>query len=125
MKTDKFSIKSRFGSFKFAFRGLASLLKNEHNSRIHLIAAIVVVTAGIILRINLLEWCLLFIVIGLVFLTELLNTSLEVLGDVFDPERNDRIKEVKDYAAGAVLISAIISVITGGFIFLPKLIRLF
>lgn len=125
MKTDKFSIKSRFGSFRFAFRGLASLFKNEHNARIHLIAAIVVVTAGIILRINLLEWCLLSVVIGLVFLTELFNTSLEVLGDVVDPERNDRIRDVKDYAAGAVLISAIISVITGGFIFLPKLISLF
>jgi diacylglycerol kinase len=119
----KFSLKQRFESFKFAFHGLWSLLKNEHNSRIHLSAAIVAITMGIILKISTVEWSLLIIVTGLVFLTELLNTALETLADFVNPEWNESIRKVKDYAAAAVLISAIIAVIVGGLIFLPKIFK--
>lgn len=121
MDSDKFSFKSRFRSFRFAFRGLWLLLKNEHNSRIHLLAAIVAITLGIILKISLSEWSLLIIVIGIVFLTELLNSSLETLADFVNPEWNEQIRKAKDYAAAAVLISAIIAVVVGGLIFLPKI----
>lgn len=125
MKTKSFSATSRSESFRFAFSGLVSLIKCEYNARIHLVAAIIAVIAGIILRIDLTEWCFLVLVAGLVLLTELFNTSLEVLGDAVDSEWNERIKKAKDYSAGAVLISAIISAIIGGIIFLPKIIELF
>lgn len=124
MDSKKFSLKSRLGSIKFAFRGLLSLLKNEHNSRIHLLAATGAIAAGILLRISISEWSILIIVIGIVFLTELLNTSLETLADHVDPEWNNKIRQVKDYASAAVLIAAIISVITGGLIFIPKIINI-
>jgi diacylglycerol kinase len=124
MNSNKFSLKSRFGSFKFAFHGLWSLLKNEHNSRIHFLAAIIAIVMGLVLKINFLEWPLLIIVIGIVFLTELLNTSLETLGDLVDPEWNERVRKAKDYAAAAVLISAIISIVVGGLIFIPKILNL-
>jgi diacylglycerol kinase len=124
MNSDKFSLKSRIESFKFAFRGLWLLVKNEHNSRIHILAAIVAIVMGLFLKINLLEWCLLVIVIGIVFITELINTSLEALADFVDPEWNERIMKAKDYAAAAVLISAVISVIVGGIIFIPKILDL-
>jgi diacylglycerol kinase len=124
MNSNKFSLKSRFGSFKFAFHGLWSLLKNEHNSRIHLPAAIGAIALGIILKINLLEWGFLIIVIGMVFITELINSSLETLADLIDPEWNESIRKAKDYAAAAVLISAIISVVAGGLIFIPKILNL-
>ena len=123
MNSNKFSLKSRFESFKFAFRGLRSLLKNEHNSRIHFIAAIAAIIAGIILKINMLEWSLLILVIGFVFLTELLNSSLETLADFVDPEWNESIRKAKDYAAAAVLISATISVVVGALIFVPKIFK--
>jgi diacylglycerol kinase len=119
----KFSLRSRIGSFKFAFDGLFSLLKTEHNSRIHLLAAVSAIALGIILKINLIEWSLLIVVIGLVFLTELLNSSLEALSDLVNAERNDTIRKAKDFAAAAVLISAIVSVAVGGLIFIPKIFR--
>jgi diacylglycerol kinase len=124
MNSDRFSLKSRLYSFKFAFNGLWSLLKNEHNSRIHFLAAVVAITLGIIFNIDHYEWSLLIIVIGIVFLTELLNTALETLADFVNPECNEQIKKVKDYAAAAVLISAIISVAVGGLIFIPKILNL-
>ena len=125
MKTDKFSFTSRLLSFKFAYNGLAALLKNEHNARVHLLAAIIAITCGIVLNINALEWSLLIIVIGSIFITELLNTSLETLADFVQPEWNEKIRMAKDYSAAAVLISAILSVIVGGLIFIPKILVLF
>ena len=125
MKTKSFSAASRSESFRFAFSGLASLMRFEYNARIHLVAAIIAAIAGIVMRIDLTEWCFLVIVTGLVFLTELLNTSLEALGDAVDSEWNERIKKAKDYSAGAVLISALISIIIGLLIFLPKIISYF
>lgn len=125
MNHETFSVKSRFRSFFHAFNGLWLLLKSEHNARIHTLAALTAIAAGIILKINLAEWCLIVLVIGLVFVTELINTSLETLADIVDPEWNEKIRDAKDYSAAAVLISAVISVFIGGFIFIPRLLQLF
>jgi len=125
MKSDKFSFKSRIGSFRFALNGMRSLLKYEHNSRIHFIVAIIAVILGIIFRLNFSEWSLLTVVIGLVFIAELFNSSLESLADRIDPEWNEQIRKAKDYAAAAVLVSAVIAIITGCLIFIPKLAAFF
>jgi diacylglycerol kinase len=124
MNTGKFSIKSRLSSFRFALDGLWSLLKYEHNSRIHLAMAITAIILGILLKLNMSEWSLIIMVIGIVFITELLNSSLESLADHINPEWNKLIKKAKDYSAAAVLISAIISVIIGAIIFIPKISNL-
>jgi diacylglycerol kinase len=125
MNSNKFSLKSRFKSFQFAVNGLSSLLKNEHNSRIHLVAALISICLGIILKLSFTEWSLLVIVIGLVFITELINSSVETLADIIDPEWNKFIMLAKDYSAAAVLISAIIALATGCLIMIPKIIAFF
>ena len=124
MAQKKFSLKSRLESFRFALNGLLLLLKNEHNSRIHILAAIIAIVMGIIMKLDHYEWALLIIVIGAVFLTELLNSSIESLGDLIDPEWNELIMRAKDYSAAAVLISAIVAIIVGGLIFIPKFLGL-
>jgi diacylglycerol kinase len=124
MKAKKFSFKSRLASFRFATIGLWSLLKYEHNSRIHLASAIIVVILGIILKLNSFEWSLIIILIGLVFITELLNSALESLADHTNPDWNELIKKSKDYSAASVLVSAIISAVIGAIIFIPKILSL-
>jgi diacylglycerol kinase (ATP) len=124
MNLNRFSLKSRLRSFRFALNGLRSLVKYEHNSRIHSIAAIAVIILGLLLKIDLTEWSLLVIVIGMVFITELLNSSLESFADSMKPEWNDMIGKAKDYSAAAVLIAAIISLVVGVIIFVPKLLDL-
>jgi diacylglycerol kinase (ATP) len=118
-------LKSRLGSFKFAFKGLWLLLRNEHNSRIHFFAALIAIAMGFFLKINLVEWSVLVIVIGIVFISELFNSSLETISDIVDSEWNEKIRNAKDYAAAAVLVAAIISLVAGGIIFIPKLLNLF
>jgi diacylglycerol kinase (ATP) len=121
MKAGKFSFKSRLASFRFALNGFWSLLKFEHNSRIHLVCAVAAIILGIILKLNSSEWSLIILLIGIVFITELLNSAVESLADYIKPEWNEMIKKTKDYCAAAVLISAIISVIIGAIIFIPKI----
>ena len=125
MNPDKFSIKSRAASFRFAFRGIAELFRNEPNAIIHLAASVIVIFAGIILRINRFEWCLIAIVAGVVFIAEIFNTSIENLGDAIDPKWNKNIKKAKDLAAAGVLVAALISVITGLMIFIPRILSIF
>jgi Diacylglycerol kinase len=120
----RFSLASRLSSFKYAFDGIFTMIKEEHNSRIHLFAAVLAILLGIFLGLNVIEWSLIIIIISLVFITELVNSAIEKIVDIIDPEMNPRIKIIKDFAAASVLISAFISVIIGGFIFIPKLIEL-
>lgn len=125
MKSSKpFSIAQRLLSFKYAFAGLKTLFIEEHNARIHAIGAIGAIVLGFVLHVSLSEWIALVIVMSLVFICELFNTSLEALADFVSPEKHRQIKKVKDLAAAAVLISAFSALITGIIIFLPKIINL-
>ena len=112
----------RIKSFAFAFNGLAELIKSESNARIHISASIVAITAGFLLNISKLEWCAILIVIALVISSEAFNTAIEKLVDHLFPYQNESARIIKDISAGAVLICAIIALIVGLIIFLPKLI---
>lgn len=123
-KSGNFSLRKRLMSFRFAFNGITNLIKKEHNARIHIIALICVIGLGLLFKIGVNDWIAITIVSGLVILTELLNTAVERLADFIESDWDDRIGIIKDYCAGAVLISAVISVIVGALIFIPKLIEM-
>lgn len=118
----KFSFEARFKSFRYAFNGLKILFKTEHNAWIHLVSALLVITLGLVLEINIIEWCLLLFSIGLVFVAEIINTSIEYLTDIAAPNYNETAKKVKDLAAAAVLFASIIAIIIGMFVFLPRIL---
>jgi len=121
----KMSPKNRLLSFKYAFNGFCELIKNEPNARIHTAVSIIVIIGGIVLNLNTIEWVCIFFAIGLVISMEAINTALENLSDFVSPQKHAQIKKVKDIAAFAVLFCAIISVIIGLLIFIPKIIILF
>ncbi len=124
MNNQKFSIKSRFKSFKYAINGLKILIRNEHNSRIHLVAMIIAIVLGIILKISNIEWIAIVIVIGFVFSTEIINSAIEKLADFVSPDYHETIKKVKDLSAAMVLVCALVSLIVGIIVFIPKIIQL-
>jgi diacylglycerol kinase len=125
-KTDggRFSLKERLRSFLSAFSGIASMLKREHNFRIHIFVFLLVMIAGILLRITPSKWIMIFIVSGMVLSAECFNSAIEYLSDEVSPGYSDKIKRIKDVAAAGVLITAIISVITGLIIFIPRIIQI-
>lgn len=125
MKSSKpFSLSERIKSFRFAFAGLRTLFREEHNARIHVIAAVIVIFLGLVLKISATEWIFLIGAICLVFICELINTSIEALADFVSPQKHPQIKKVKDLAAAAVLIGAVAALTTGIIIFIPKIITL-
>lgn len=118
---EKFSLRKRGDSFSHALRGLIYLVKNEHNARIHVAILVIAIVIGVLLKITPAEWIAIAIVSGMVLISELVNSAIENLADIIEPEWNSRIKLIKDYSAAAVLVSSVISAITGGVIFLPRI----
>ena len=90
--------------------------------RIHFLLLTVAIIIAIVFKINSLEWCLLFIVIAMVLTAELFNSAIERLADIVNPDWNKKVMLLKDYSAGAVLVSAIVSIVVGCLIFVPKII---
>ena len=124
MKESKFSIQKRIRSFGYAFNGLKILIQEEHNSRIHLLAAITVVASGFYFDLSRIEWVFVTFAIGLVFAFEIINSAIEGVADFISPEKHQAIKKIKDLSAAAVLVSAITAFIIGIIVFLPKIINI-
>ncbi len=105
--------KKMLRSFRFAGQGILDLFRFENNAKVHLLVAGLVVVAGFLLRISRVEWAIILTQIGLVWAAEAFNTAIEKLCDFVSPGRHPQIKAIKDLSSGAVLILAIIAVVTG------------
>jgi len=108
-------------SFKISVFGLASAFKEESNFRIQFLIGIIVIFFMIVLGLNPIEDCILLLMILVVLSLELINSQIEKFLDLIQPEHHPRVKIIKDFSAGAVLLSAIGSVVIGILIFLPHL----
>ena len=117
----RFSVSKRIKSFYHAFNGLRFMFLYEHNSRIHLAVLLGVLALGIYFKIEFSVWAIIAIVAGMVIISELFNSAIEQLADIVNPEWDKKIGFVKDYAAGAVLISTAVSIIAGFIIFFPRI----
>ena len=111
-------------SFFYAFRGLKTAVKNEPNMKIHLFMATFALILGVILNLTVIEWLILTFTIFWVISLELLNTVLEALVNLVSPDVQPYAKIAKDVSAACVLLAAILSVIVGLMLFLPKIILL-
>ncbi|MBK8519884.1 MAG: diacylglycerol kinase family protein [Ferruginibacter sp.] len=109
-------------SFAYAWAGIRSCFQSEPNFRIHSVLGIVVLVFSMVFNISTIEWMAVCFCIAFVITMEMLNTALEKLCDVIHKEVHPGIKNVKDMAAGAVLVAALFSLITGAIIFIPKII---
>lgn len=117
----KFNVKDRIKSFGYAFRGIGLLIKGEHNAWIHIFASISITILGFYYKINTTEWLAVVISIGMVLMAETFNSSIEELSDKVKLEQDIKIKNTKDLAAGAVLITATMAIVIGCIIFIPKI----
>ena len=115
---------STFSSFSYAFSGIRLALKNEPNIRIHFIIAILVAILAYFLKFSKLEWIVLLFTIAFVLILELINTTLEAIVDMVSTGVRSKARVAKDISAAAVLISALLSLAVGAFLFLPKILPL-
>lgn len=117
--------RSYVASFKHAFCGIKTTLKEERNMKIHVASAVLVLLFAVLFQVKMMEWVILLLCIGLVIALETVNTAIERTIDTITEEFLPEAKKAKDAAAGAVLIIATISAIIGLIIFIPYFWQLF
>ncbi len=121
MITQKFSLRQRGKSIRYAWQGICAFFRTQHNAVIHLAFTSMVIIAAFYFQTTAIENIALVIVTGLVWVAEIFNTAIEKLADLYSTSYNPQIKFIKDVAAAAVLVTAFIAVITGCLIFIPKI----
>lgn len=112
-------------SFSYAWEGLVYVVRSQPNFRVHLAASLLTIVCALVFRVSVLEWLALTIAMSLVLVAELFNTAVEAVVDLLTGERKVHAKIAKDVAAGAVLATALLAVVIGLVVFVPKLLRWF
>lgn len=110
-------------SFKYAFRGIYELVRNENNAQFHFLSTVLVIITGFYLKLSPPEWSVIIILIGLVWSAEAFNSAIEKLCDFVSPERREIIRKIKDMSAAGVLFLSIAAAIIALIIFIPKILN--
>jgi diacylglycerol kinase (ATP) len=119
--TERRRARSRTESFRYAFAGWWYVVRTQRNAWLHAIATITSVALGIWLQLGRLEWALLILAIGMVWLSEFINSALEAIVDLASPQIHPLARVGKDVGAAAVLIAAITAAATGLLVLGPPL----
>jgi diacylglycerol kinase (ATP) len=114
-------LRGRIRSFKFALRGVWLLITTEHSIMVQFSIAIIMTIVGFVFDISAIEWMFQLLAVGMVLVAESLNTGIEKLSDFIHPDYHKKIGFIKDISAGAATFAAIIAVIIGLIIYLPKI----
>lgn len=116
-------MKKFIASMGYAFKGI-KYYTEESNAKIQIGMAILYSILAFLLGFNLLEWCIFLLCCAIVFTAEALNTAIEEVVNFISPEHHEKAGRIKDLAAGAVFISALIVGLIGILLLLNKLFPL-
>ncbi|TKC01793.1 diacylglycerol kinase family protein [Pedobacter cryotolerans] len=115
-------MKKLISSFAYAIKGLNYTFRSQLNFKIHCFGGLLAIILGFLVDLNSYEWLWIILSIAMVIILELVNTAIEILVDLVSPEYHPKAETIKDVAAASVLIGALMALIIGLFIFVPKLI---
>ncbi len=114
----KFKAQGFGNTFKNARKGFRLVMKSEMNIRIHAVIAVFVTILAYILEFSAVEYCILFLAIAVVIVSEMLNTAIEfALDSIYHNKYSRMVGMAKDISAGAVMFASVISVIIGVILF--------
>ena len=72
-------------------------------------------------RVNVFEWIVLLLLIGLVLTLELINSVFERIVDTFKPRIHPIVRDIKDIMAATVLLMSLVALVIGVMIFSLRL----
>ena len=116
--------KNFWDAWKNAFNGIKHTITTQLNIRIQLLIGIVTIILGILFKLNNIEWISLCFAVFLVIITEMINTGIEAVVDLYTTTFHPKAKIAKDVGAGAVVLAVINAAIVGYFLFFDKIIKL-
>ncbi len=114
---------TRIKGIKYAAKGAYLLLKTEASIQVQFSIGLIMTVIGFLFNISTTEWMFQLLAIGLILVSESLNTAIEKLSDFIHPEYHKKIGFIKDISAGASTFAAIIAIIIGIIIYLPKILK--
>lgn len=115
------SLRHWINKFRNAMRGLRVGVRGQTSFYVHFVMTALVLAAAVFLRVNLLEWCVLLLCIGIVMSAELFNSALESAASAITNDFDDDIRDALDIASAAVLMAAITASIVGTTVFVFRL----
>jgi len=118
----KFSVVKRANRFTYAGRGIWILVKTTHNAWVHIFLLCFAVFLGLFFHITHYEWMMLVLAAGMVLAAEAFNTAIEIDINLTSLDIHPLARDVKDVAAGAVLLTAVTALLIGLFIFVPYIV---
>jgi diacylglycerol kinase (ATP) len=121
-RSESLTFTGRLRSVRYALRGIAIMLRSQHNAWLHAVATLAVLATGLALGLSTAEWCWIVLAVVSVWTAEALNTAFEFLTDVASPSFHPIAGQAKDVAAGAVLISAAGAIVIGLLVLGPRLV---
>ncbi len=104
-------------SFWNAISGVFWMLKSERNFQIEVFALLINLFLIVILKVSSVDAAIIIAVSFTVLSLEILNTCVEKICDIIQPDFDQRIKIIKDMAAGSVFLMAMASVVVGVLIY--------
>ena len=113
-------MKLRLQSFRCAVIGIILMLRTQVHARWHVLATVMVIILGFVLKVGRNDWLALIIAMAMVWTAEAINTAIEITCDAITKDRMPLIGHAKDVAAGAVLIASIFAAIIGAVVLVPK-----
>ena len=111
-------------SLKDCLNGLSFIMISEHNFKREILLAVIALLASYFLKVSTIEFIIILIVIALVIVSEIFNTAIEKVVDLYTRDYNEIARIAKDVSAFAVLTMCIFSLGVGIIIFVPKIIIL-
>jgi len=113
---------NRLKSIRYAAKGFCILITSELSIIAQIGIGIIMTIIGFLMDLSATEWLFQIMAIGLILVAESLNTAIEKMADFIHPEYHKQIGRIKDISAGAAFFAAIIAVIIGLIIYVPKFI---
>lgn len=118
----KKGIKRTLRTFKYSLDGLVYAYKNEQSMWIHAAGTIFTVILGFIYSLSLTEWAIIFIALGVILASELINTAIEAAVDLCTLEIHPLAKIAKDCGSAATFVLTLVSIVICLFVFVPHFI---
>ncbi len=113
-----------FISFRYAWSGVSYAFNTQRNFRIHVVMGMVAIALSLYLHLPSVEIAIMGLTIGSVLTMELINTALESVVDLTVQQTYHELAKIaKDCAAGAVMVSALVSVLVAAVLLIPPFIE--
>lgn len=105
-----------------AWSGVWVAFATERNLRIQAVVYVIVLAVAILVQLSFLEVAMIVLAATVVMALEMVNTAVEHFADVVEPRYSKVVGRIKDFTAGAVLLTSIAAVVVGLLLIVPPLV---